>query len=286
MSRSRMLGPAKDRIVATLARSHVVGPSVDDAIRVGQREAAAGAAVTLGPWTARGEAPAEVVATYRRAVAAIAEAQLRSTVSIKLPDIGFDEHLLTQLLAEASTARVPVHLDSLRPDTADRTLELLPAIVAIEPDVGVTLPGRWTRSVEDAQRVVDAGVRSVRVVKGQWADPEHPKRNPVTGVLEVVDRLLGKGAVVGVATHDPRLALAAVERLVGAGTACRSEQLYGLPRLDLHHRFGIGLLVYVPYGAAYLPYALSQTLRRPRMLGVVARDLIRSRATASPVTNR
>ena len=39
---------------------------------------------------------------------------------------------------------------------------------------------------------------------------------------------------------------------------------------------GIGVRVYVPYGAAYMPYALSQIRRQPRVLWWLVRDAVAS----------
>ena len=46
------------------------------------------------------------------------------------------------------------------------------------------------------------------------------------------------------------------------------ELLYGLPMrgpLDQADRLAVGVHVYVPYGKAYLPYALSESARNPRI---------------------
>jgi proline dehydrogenase len=275
------LTSVRTHLLSTLGRSHVAGPSITDAVRVGGEEADAGAWLTLGPWRSRRDSPTAVLSAYQDAISAIAEAALPATLSIKLPDLDFDDDLVAEVLDTAARHGVELHVDSMKPGTEVRTLERLPDLVAAHPALGVTLPGRWARSVADAELVADAGVRSIRVVKGQWADPADPKRDAVRGVLDVVHVLRGGVATVGVATHDEALALDCLDRLVGAGTECRVEQLYGMPRLDVHGieaRFGVGHLVYVPYGEAYLPYAVARAVRDPRILTWIARDLIRSRA--------
>lgn len=274
------LTSVRTHLLSTLGRCHVAGPSIADAVRVGADEADAGAWLTLGPWRSRRDSPTAVLGMYQDAIVAIAEAALPATLSIKLPDLDFDDDLVAEVLDAAARHGVGLHVDSMKPGTEVRTLELLPDLVAAHPALGVTLPGRWARSVADAEVVADAGVRSIRVVKGQWADPADPKRDAVRGVLEVVHVLRGGVAAIGVATHDEALAVDCLERLVGAGTECRVEQLYGMPRLDvrgLEARYGVGHLVYVPFGEAYLPYAVAHALRDPRILTWIARDLVRSR---------
>ena len=48
-------------------------------------------------------------------------------------------------------------------------------------DVGIALPGRWTRSVHDAELAEQLGLR-VRVVKGQWADRVSGRRRSRRGL--------------------------------------------------------------------------------------------------------
>ena len=276
------IATVRSRVIATLGRGYIAGSGLADAMRVGESEAAAGARLTLGAWIAADDPPDEALARHRDAVAAIAASGLPATVSVKLPDLDFDETRLAALLTWATAHQVSIHLDSMRPGTAAPTFERLREVVADHPTIGCTLPGRWPRSVADAERVVEMGVRSVRVVKGQWADPDDPDRDPASGVLEVIDALQGSGAEVGVATHDEPLAYEALDRLVSTNTPTRLEQLYGLPRLDVaavRRRFGVDHLVYVPYGEAYLGYALTQALRNPRILTWAARDLIGRRGS-------
>src|SRR5690606_24601998 len=118
---------------------------------------------------------------------------------------------------------VGVHLDSMHPDTADRTLALLPLLLAVHPGLGCTLPGRWARSVEDARYVTDLGVRSVRVVKGQWADPADPRRDARAGVLAVVDALRSPGVGAGGRAGPRSVAGAGARSGAEAGTRAGLE---------------------------------------------------------------
>ena len=71
----------------------------------------------------------------------------------------------------------------------------------------------------------------------------------------------------------------AVERLRAAGTPCDLELLYGLPvraSIKQARELGLDVRIYVPYGEAYMPYALSQVRRKPRILGWLVKDLVAS----------
>ena len=95
-------------------------------------------------------------------------------------------------------------------------------------NLGLVIPGRWLRSLDDADWAVERGVR-VRVVKGQWPDPAAPDRDLRQGFLEVIDRLAGRARHVGVASHDVPTAAEAIRRLRAAGTSCELELLLSLP---------------------------------------------------------
>ena len=145
----------------------------------------------------------------------------------------------------------------------------------IYQNVSFTLPSRWRRSISDAERAIDLRV-AVRVVKGQWPDPDDPKRDPSTSYLNLIDVLRGRATNVGVATHDASLATEALKRLRASETPCELEQLYGLPFLGLRvaNRLGVCVRVYVAYGTAWLPYCISQVGRRPIILAWLARDFL------------
>jgi proline dehydrogenase len=153
-------------------------------------------------------------------------------------------------------------------------LSLVAELVPRHPRLGCAIPGRWQRSLRDVDRVVELGAQ-VRVVKGQWADPEHPEIDLREGFLAVVDRLAGRARHVAVATHDAPLARAALGRLIDAGTPCELELLFGLPMRgarQVAQDLGVRTRVYVPYGASWVPYALRWVRQNPRVLWWVLAD--------------
>lgn len=233
-----------NRLAARAARRYIAGEAVADAIA-----AARGRPCTIGYWDSRGEDPDDVAARYREAVAG--SEGLDAYVSVKAPAIGFDAGRLRSLGAS-------VHLDAMGPDTVDRTWALAEQVGVR----GVTLPGRWRRSPADADRVAQLGVR-VRVVKGQFASGDDV--DPRAGFLAVVRRLAELGVPIAVATHDPELAAESFRLAPDA----ELEQLYGLPPVR------DGARVYVPYGTAYVPYAVRQVRSNPRIAWWLLRDLVR-----------
>ena len=255
-------------------RHYVAGPTVEAAVQTCRRTARQGFAGAICYWNDEEETPHVVGRHYLEAVAALERAHLDCYLSLKATAVGYERELMGEIGARAAAAGFRVHLDSMWPESAAPTLALLTELAARQTPLGCTLPGRWRRSVEDAERAIELGL-AVRVVKGQWADPEHPALDPSAGFLAVIDRLAGRAPLVAVATHDPGLALSALQRLRAAGTACELELLFGLPRramVPLARAARVPARIYVPYGAAWVPYCLSQVRQNPRLLWWALRD--------------
>jgi proline dehydrogenase len=148
---------------------------------------------------------------------------------------------------------------------------------AHDRNLGCTIPGRWLRSVDDARVACQWRLR-VRVVKGQWADPRDPNVDMRSGFLKVIDGLCGRASSVAVATHDLPLAREAIGRLREAGTPSELELLYGVPcrgAVRLGRDLEVPVRFYVPQGQPRLPYLVNHARRNPRVLGWLARDVVR-----------
>jgi proline dehydrogenase len=261
-------------LASVAGRHYVAGPTVDAAVDTCRRTARQGFAGAICYWNDEADTPQVVGRHYLEAVAALERADLDCYLSLKATAVGYARELMGEIGARASAAGFRLHLDSMWPESAAPTLALLTELAARRIALGCTLPGRWRRSVDDAERAIELGL-TVRVVKGQWPDPDHPALDPSAGFLAVIDRLAGRAPLVAVATHDPCLALAALQRLRAAGTACELELLFGLPRravVPLARAAHVPARIYVPYGAAWVPYCLSQVRQNPRLLWWAVRD--------------
>jgi proline dehydrogenase len=267
-------------LAARAARAYIAGPELGDAVRLSQQLAERGFSATVGFWDGLGDSPRDVADHYLAALDTITDAKLEAYLSIKFPALGSSNVLLEEVFARARRNRVRVHFDSLGPETAD---EAWAAIAAAAGDASLelscSLPGRWRRSLDDAEQAIARGV-VVRVVKGQWPDLDCPELDMRQGFLQVIDRLAGRARHVAVASHDVELASEALRRLKAAGTSCELELLYGLPQrrsLRFAGRENMPVRFYVPYGKAYLPYCLGQIQRQPRLLFWLLRDSLSGR---------
>jgi proline dehydrogenase len=277
---SRCLKP----IVLRAAQAYVAGERLDDALRAAESLAARGLGVTLGYWDSPEDGPRQVADAYLAAIEALS-VRRDGYLSIKVPSLGFSRDLMGELVARAAPARVRLHFDALGPETAPASRALCQEFLVTGMELSYTLPGRWARSADDAVWATEHGL-IVRVVKGQWPDPIDPALDLRRGFLKVIDALAGRARHVAVATHDPALAAEAIERLRRAGTSCGLELLYGLPMrrsLEQALRLGVSVHVYVPYGKSYLPYALAQVRRNPRIMWWLVRDALTRRRGGPPV---
>ena len=256
------------------ARALLCGADLRGAVRLARRHALRGRAVALGYWNAAGEDPEAVLQENLGALRALAGMPGDGYLSVKLPGLGDDPEAAARLFTAAREAGVRVHADSLGPAVADAILAAGVRVGATAP-MGVTLPGRWRRSPDDARRLAATSLR-IRVVKGEWADPEPGGPQPRAGYLEVVGALAGRAGHVSVATHDAPLARQALRRLQDAGTPCDLEVLATLPSRAVRavaRRAGVPVRVYVPFGASVLDAAIEFALAHRNRLAAYARDL-------------
>jgi proline dehydrogenase len=257
-----------------LTRAYAAGPALGDAVRICQRFAQQDLAGDICYWAGDDDTPRSVADAYVAAIRAVTKARLDCTISIKAMVLNFDRALVGEVIRAGRDSGMGIYFDSRALELADRTLELVTESAGQHSAIGCALPGRWQRSLRDADWAAELGI-GVRVVKGQWADPEHPNIDPREGFLAVVDRLAGRARHVLVATHDAPLARMAMRRLIDAGTPCELELLFGLPMraaMRAARDLGVRSRVYVPYGHSWVPYALSWVRQNPRVLWWVLTD--------------
>ena len=267
------------------ARPYVGGETLDDALAVTQRFASEGFPSTLGLWNSLDAQPRQVADEYAATIERLADVGLDSYLSIKPPALRFDCKSAEELAVVAQTRGIRLHCDSHGVDVADPTFAMLEAMLdhLSADNVSMTIPGRWSRSVSDALWAVEHGCK-VRVVKGEWPDPADPRRDMAAGFLEVIDRLAGRARHVAVASHNVPLAAEAIARLRDAGTSCELELLFGLPMtqsLAWARANDVGVRVYIPYGPGYIPHAINQLRRNPRIAWWIIKDLMAFRAAAA-----
>jgi proline dehydrogenase len=271
-----MSAPVKQAtsVLQTARLESMPGLLLVDALTEMRRCQELGVAPTLAYFSEVGESPRLVADACLSCVDALATLSDDSLLSLRTSALGYDADLLAQVLRLAQQARVAVQFDSQGPDSANAVFACVRANQVHHDQIGVTLPGRWTRSRADAEMACEFGMR-VRVVKGQWADPLSPQFDERAGFLGLISRLAGKARHVSVATHDAPLAHTALKRLIDAGTPCELELTHGLPQqaaIQVARSLGVAVRNYFAYGGGCAPTTLGRSSGNPRALWWALRE--------------
>lgn len=250
------------------------GPDADAAMRICSRLQARELRATLGHFPGSRDNPASIAEANIALAHCFRGASADAYLSVKAPPLGFDRAHLQAIAQVAAASGLPLMFDAHAPHQAEPTHSLFEEVLARFPGTGCVLPARWIRSMADAACFRDTTAR-LRIVKGEWADPEWGDRDIEANYLGLVTRLAGRAGPVSVATHSPHLAERALAILLNAGTPCELEQLRGLPMrrtTAIARRLGVPVRVYVPFGAGWLPYAADKALARPYLPKWMIRD--------------
>jgi proline dehydrogenase len=262
--------------IRAVSRGRWIGADLGDARAAAALLRERGYDVALGLWHRPSDPPETIVGLYKQLLGAAQAIGGASYVSIKARAFHADPRLYGDLLAQSSELGIPVHFDSQGPETAEPTFALIRGGSAGHRQalVGCTLPGRWSRSLNDAEALAGSDM-AIRVVKGEWKDPESPRLDRTEGFFAVVRRLAGRDAPVRVATHDVDLAARSIDLLRRSGTPCELEVLYGFPVRTLLPRLkdlGVPIRVYLPFGRGWIPYCFGYVKAHPPFLLWLARD--------------
>lgn len=251
-----------------------LGPGADAAARLCRRLDRLGLAATLGYFQSSDARPEEIVAANVAVARLLAGRGGDCWLSVKAPPLDFDPAHLRPVADAAAAAGLGLMFDAHAARDADRTLEAVRGFLPGPPRTGFALPARWRRSAADAADFRDGPAR-IRVVKGEWADPDWAQPDVESNYVALVARLAGRSAPVAVATHDPSLAERSLTLLLDSGTPCELEQLRGLPArrtMAIARRLGVRVRIYLPFGPGWWSYAVDKALARPYLPLWMIRD--------------
>ena len=262
-------------IMRRLSSGYIVGTSIDDAVRACKTVERYEWSTTICPWHDTSDSVDTVASNYLLALESIIANKLDCYLSIKAWAINNDFEILRDILSLAESGSVRVHFDSLNLDTADANFELLEKSLAIYPQVSYTLPGRWRRSLSDAEKIIEFGI-PVRIVKGESKDTMRPEINLRAGFFNLAKVLGGKAKHIDVATHDSKLAKETLMFLSAMRASSNLELLYGLPLRPVVHaqNLSVPIRIYIPYGYSMIGYGFRKIIKRPRAFIWMIKDFI------------
>jgi proline dehydrogenase len=265
--------------VEKAATSYIAGEKLESAMIIVKKIESLGQNVTLGYFDSSDlDSKSSVVNAYLNSLSAMEKGA--HYLSVKLPAVDFDENLIEQVLQKAQSTGSRIHMDALWPESVDQTQKVIINMLGRNYlNLGFTLPGRWKRSISDAEWVCEHSLKA-RVVKGQWSDLENLGLDPREGFLDVIKILASRNApLVAVATHDTGLAETSIKILQAANIPCELELLFGLPMtksLKMAETLQVPVRIYVPFGRGYLPYVAKLAVYNPKITGWLIKDFIGS----------
>jgi proline dehydrogenase len=278
--------------VRRVARRFVAGEALDEAIAATaplNRQHIAVSLDNLGENVSDAAEAASAARDYIVILDRIQNEGVEANISVKLTALGLDigtelcRDNLAQVLERARAYGIFVRVDMEGSDYTERTLDMVVELHQEFANVGTVLQSMLLRTPEDAERLIQEGVR-VRLVKGAYLESHtiaYPRKAEVdTAYLRILHQLLERGVYPAIATHDEHIIADAKRFAAEHGIAharFEFQMLYGIRR-DLQVRLaseGYNVRVYVPYGTQWYPYLTRRMAERPANLVFVAGNVFR-----------
>lgn len=275
------LAPAK-----RVARRFVAGETLDEALTVTKTLNDKGILVTLdylGESVEKEEDTEEVVNTYRKMLDQIHEANLESSVSLKLTHLGYDisEELavnnLRQILERAKEHNIPLTIDMENTPYTENTLRIY-RTMRDEYDfdnVGTVIQSYLHRTEADMQALAQENAH-IRLCKGAYLeapDLAFPEKADVdANFVKVTEQYLTAGnSYLCIATHDEAMISAALDIIQKheiPKERYEFQMLYGIRSQRQQELADAGhtMRVYVPFGTTWYPYFVRRLAERPANL--------------------
>ncbi len=286
----------RHRFVRRSVARFMPGERIEDALQAAQalRADGAGTIVThLGENLSDAAEAEKVTRHYLDVLQRIRDAGLDTQVSVKLTQLGLDldpercfENLL-RLLDRAGACGNVLWIDMEGSGYVERTLEHYRRARARAPHVGVCLQAYLRRTPADLESLLPLGP-AIRLVKGAYREPSpiaFPRKPDVDeAFFTLATRFLsaqkrGPGALLGIATHDPRL-LRRLQDFIARHGVPRAdyefEMLYGIQR-GLQKQVvseGGRLRVLISYGEYWFPWYMRRLAERPANVLFVLRSVL------------
>jgi proline dehydrogenase len=286
----RVLPAVPRPVVRRLSSHYIAGSELADAVRVAQRQNAAGKLATidvLGEET-RDAAEARAIADeYDRVLETVERERLDSNISLKPTALGLRigrdlcrdnlERVIRNAAARGNFVRIEMEDATTTDDTLDLYRELR---AAGHENIGIVLQASLRRTLEDVRALGDLRP-NVRLCKGIYVESPEIQIKDYDEVranfVELLDALLGAGSYVGIATHDDWLVEQARTRVEPLDRDAYEFQMLLGVRPELGERIVAErhrLRIYVPYGRQWYEYSLRRLQENPKIAGYVAADTV------------
>jgi proline dehydrogenase len=273
-------------LVRHFSRHYIAGPSVEDAMRTVKQLTDAGMMATLdilGEFINTTEEAQTNTRAYQDLIHRISAEKLPETnVSVKLTSLGLlldrDTCIdnMRTLLGAVEKEDNFLRIDMEDSNCTEATLGIYETLRGEFPGrVGAVLQSYMRRTLDDVDRLTVERA-NIRLCKGIYVEPReiaYRDRDMVRRNFTIaLERLLERGAYVGIATHDEYLvgeALGLVRRFGLKREQYEFQMLLGVDEqlrrilVDAGHR----LRVYVPFGEHWYSYSVRRLRENPKIAG-------------------
>jgi len=281
--------------VKPFAKPYVAGESLDEAIGIVRQLNADGFSVTvdiLGEFVHSTDEANQICAAYSDVIQKIANAELDSTISVKLTHLGLEldhqlgEDNILELARAGKENQVGVTIDMENSPYTSTTFEIYRKALAIHEGMGTVIQAYLFRSLADVVQL-NSALLNLRICKGIYKEsPEIAIQNRSAindNYVEMGKTLLSGSGYACLATHDLEL-IDRLEDMIESENISTDrfefQVLYGVPmgnRLEELKAKGYKVRVYVPFGEAWFEYSVRRLKENPTIISYVLKNFFRKR---------
>ncbi|MEF3254611.1 MAG: proline dehydrogenase family protein [Deferribacterales bacterium] len=278
-------------IVGIFAKSYIAGPELSDAVRVTKELNSQGIMTTidiLGEFIKSLEEADYYRERCIEILDTIKKENLDANLSLKPTQMGLNLnkiqafHNIMKIVSHAKELGNFVRIDMEDVSCTDDTIEFFRNLrVNFQGHVGVVLQAYLRRTPKDIDTLSD-GYMNFRLCKGIYNEKRvHAYKDPYIinqSYVYCLEKMIQKGAYVGIATHDEKLvfeALKLIEKYKLSRDQYEFQMLLGVDE-ELRKIIVSGghrLRVYVPFGKDWLPYSRRRLKENPNIARHALRQL-------------
>jgi proline dehydrogenase len=279
-------------IVGYFAKNYIAGEIIEDAVHVVKDLMDEGACATidvLGEEVKEKDHALKVAETYQKVIHTIESEKLDSNVSVKLTHMGlkidkeFCYDNVRKLVAEAKKYDNFITIDMEDHTCTSDTLEIFKRLRVEFENVGTVLQTYMRRTLQDMNGLLPLNP-NLRICKGIYNEPRDIAYKDEDIINQnftyVIEKLLGNGSYVGIATHDEKLvweAFRLIDKYQLRKDQYEFQMLLGvdpeLRRIILNE--GHRLRVYVPFGREWFAYSTRRLKENPNIAGYIMKSSIK-----------
>ena len=278
-------------IVGYFSKTYIAGSGIEDAVHVIKNLNSNGMMATmdlLGEESKEEKKAHQAAEEYVNILKTIDDENLNSNVSVKPTQMGLliDKEMCYQHIRRiVETARK--FNNFVRIDMEDRhcTSDTIDIYIKLKKEfqnhVGTVIQAYLRRTSQDINNLIKENA-NLRLCKGIYVEPREAAFKDMAIINENykynLEKLLGAGCYVGIATHDEKLvwhALSLIEKFNLNPQQYEFQMLLGVDEklrkilVDAGHR----LRVYVPYGREWYAYSTRRLKENPKMAGYVLKRI-------------